>query len=70
VAYDSIDVTLDTLDKFVKSKIKLEDFTVTDKQNLLEIFLMHETTLKQMRRLIFQNEVTDNKNLVTEMMLK
>lgn len=41
------------MDEFGKDKISYSDFTATDKKTLVEIFLLHETTLKSLQNLIF-----------------
>jgi hypothetical protein len=40
-----IEESLLKLDEFGKDKISYSEFTETDKKTLLEIFLLHETTL-------------------------
>jgi hypothetical protein len=41
------------LDEFGKDKISYSEFTETDKKTLLEIFLLHETTLQALQKQIF-----------------
>ena len=48
-----IEESLLKLDEFGKDKISYSEFTETDKKSLLEIFLLHETTLQAMQKQIF-----------------
>ena len=45
-AFSNIEPTLMKLNDFIHSKVKLTDFTAQDKQNLVELFVTHQKTLK------------------------
>jgi hypothetical protein len=44
------------LDDYGKDRIQFSDFTNHDKNNLLEVFLLHETTLKSLTNIIFNKK--------------
>ena len=51
-----IEESLVKLDEFGKNKISELDFTNSDKHNLLEIFLLHNTTLTSLYKQIFNKK--------------
>ena len=65
-----IEATLQKLSRFINYRIGYEDFTNTDKRNLVEIFVTHETTLTTMFNAIFQSkespEISDKTKLISK----
>ena len=43
--FASVEPTLVKLNDFIQSKVRLADFTLVDKANLVEIFVTHQKTL-------------------------
>ena len=43
--YTTVEPTLLKLNEFINQRIKLSDFTVDDKHNLVELFVTHKRTL-------------------------
>ena len=58
------------LSKYVNNRIGYEDFTSTDKRNLVETFVTHEMTLTAMFNAIFQNktgpEISDKNKAISK----
>ena len=51
--YTTVEPTLLKLNEFINQRIKLSDFTVDDKHNLVELFVTHKRTLMQIYQSIF-----------------
>ena len=61
-AFSQIEPTLVRLNEYINSRIKISDFTVADKANLVELFVTHQRTLMQIYMSIFpQTQNIDRK---------